>query len=283
MIEPDGATIGLPDAAARRRLEAILASLGRAAVAVSGGVDSMLLAHLCHATLGDRVAMYHATSPAVPPEATDRARRHALRHGWALNVIEAGEFADSRYLANPVNRCFFCKINLYGTIAGATDAPILSGANLDDLGDFRPGLAAAARHGVRHPLVEAGIDKATVRRLAATAGLDELAELPASPCLSSRLTTGIPVSADRLNLVLEGERFVKARVADARVIRCRVVPGGVEIHLDDSTLDRLGPRERGSIAAGIGALCRRYGVAGSIRFAPYARGSAFVGEGKSAG
>ena len=275
MTEPG--TIGETPSAGTR-LEAILGSLERAAVAVSGGVDSMLLAHFSHRTLGAGAAMYHAVSPAVPPEATERARRHAIRHGWALHVIDAGEFADSRYLANPVNRCFFCKANLYRTIAAATDAPILSGANLDDLGDYRPGLSAAARYRVRHPLVEAGIDKATVRRLAAAEGLTDLARLPSSPCLSSRLTTGIPVSPNRLKLVHAVERLLRTRIEGARTVRCRVVPGGIEIQLDDPTLGRLGAGERRAIASEIGTRCQTDGLGGSIRFAPYVMGSAFLKE-----
>ena len=93
----------------------------------------------------------------------------------------------ANYLANPVDRCFFCKTNLYGCIARLTDAQILSGANLDDLQEYRPGLEAAKCHSVRHPYLEAGIDKRAVRSLARELGLGALSELPAAPCLSSRM------------------------------------------------------------------------------------------------
>ncbi|MCH8164895.1 MAG: glycosyltransferase [Planctomycetes bacterium] len=205
-------------------------------------------------------------------------RRHASRHGWTLEVIDAGEFADRRYLANPVNRCFFCKANLYRAIAGATDAQILSGANLDDLGDYRPGLAAAADYRVRHPLIEAGIDKAMVRRLAAAAGLSDLRQLPAAPCLSSRLVTGIPVTAERLRLVLEVERLLKARLGAARTVRCRVRENGVEVQLDDAALDRLDAGARRALERRIAGLCDRHGVPPAVNFAGYVRGSAFVGK-----
>ena len=148
-----------------------------AAVAVSGGVDSMTLAFVAHKRLEDRLSVFHAVSPAVPASATKRVKAYAESEGWALTVVNAGEFADERYMVNPANRCFFCKTNLYGTLAGETDAQLLSGTNLDDLGDWRPGLKAAEAENVRHPFVEAGIDKATVRRLAAHFGLDDLAEL----------------------------------------------------------------------------------------------------------
>ena len=132
---------------------------GPLAVAVSGGVDSLTLADpRPPAGLGPTALMVHAVSPAVPGEATARVRAEAAREGWDLRVIEAGEFADPAYRANPVNRCFFCKTNLYGAIRQRhRPARWLSGANLDDLGEYRPGLDAAREHGVRHPYVEAGL------------------------------------------------------------------------------------------------------------------------------
>ena len=164
------------------RLSRTLRDAGHVAVAVSGGVDSMTLAFLAHHALGRDALMVHAVSPAVPAEATERVHRYVAREGWTLRVIDAGEFDDPDYLANPVNRCFFCKKNLYGAIATVTDRPIVSGTNTDDLGDYRPGLEAARERRVRHPYVEAGIDKDGVRAIAAARGLDDLAELPAAPC-----------------------------------------------------------------------------------------------------
>ena len=114
--------------------------------------------------------MLHAVSPAVPPHATARVRAHAGLEGWNLAVADAGEFADPRYRANPVDRCFFCKSNLYDRIRSVTQATVASGTNLDDLGDFRPGLKAASQRGVVHPFVEAGIDKAAVREIARLGG-----------------------------------------------------------------------------------------------------------------
>jgi uncharacterized protein len=256
---------------ARARLMEVLGGFDRLAVAVSGGVDSMTLAWLAHAALGARAAMYHAASAAVPPEATERVRRHAQRAGWTLRVVDAGELADPAYAANPVDRCYFCKTDLYAVIRRHTDWPMASGANLDDLGDFRPGLRAAALHGVRHPLVEAGIDKATVRALAAEEGLDDLAELPASPCLSSRIETGMPVTVGRLTLVLEVERLLRRELPAAATARCRLRASGVVIELDERTLAALADPQ---------ALARRiaaeHGLAEPVTFAVYARGSAFL-------
>jgi uncharacterized protein len=158
-------------------LSTVLGGYPRLAIAVSGGVDSMTLAHAAHRRL-PAVTMVHAVSPAVPAHATARVRAHAERAGWRLIVTGAGEFDDPRYRENAVDRCYFCKTNLYARIAAVTDGPIASGANLDDLSDYRPGLTAAAEHGVVHPYILAGMDKAAVRALARDSGLDDLAELP---------------------------------------------------------------------------------------------------------
>ena len=134
------------------RLEAVLRDIGTFAVAVSGGVDSMTLAVAAHRVLGNDARMVHAVSPAVPEDASGRVRDYANREGWRLDLIDAREFADANYMANPHDRCFYCKTNLYSTMADAVDCVLVSGTNTDDLGDYRPGLRAAAAHGVRHPI-----------------------------------------------------------------------------------------------------------------------------------
>ena len=252
-------------------LDALLTGIGEVAVAVSGGVDSMTLAVMAGRRLDARAEMVHAVSPAVPPEASARVRAYADREGWRLAIVDAGEFADSDYLANPANRCFFCKTNLYGTIAARTMATIVSGTNLDDLGDWRPGLKAAEAHGVRHPYVEAGIDKAGVRALARRLGLDDLAELPAAPCLSSRLATGIAVTAERLRLVHAVERLISRELAP-RTVRCRLFHDGVAIQLDPDGLNRI----TGSEAASLRRAIARLAGASAVRYEPYRMGSAFL-------
>ena len=259
---------------AKKRLEANLIEIENVAVALSGGVDSTTLAHHAQQALGSAALMIHAISPAVPREATERVRRLATEEGWNLKVIDAGEFSDPRYLAHPIDRCFFCKTNLYGAMAEHTDAQLLSGANLDDLKDFRPGLTAAQEYGVRHPLVEAEIDKITVRLLAKHAGLEEVAELDSAPCLSSRIQTGIYVTAERLGLIDEVERRMKAELGTGTTIRCRILPQKIEIQLDDHSLNRIQPQWK-ELVIEIATIGSQYGVDQPILLAPYRRGSAF--------
>ncbi len=256
------------------QLERVLAGLAPLALAVSGGVDSMTLAFLAHRLAPSRATVFHAVSPAVPPEASARVREHAARHGWRLQVIDAGEFRDPDYLRNPANRCFFCKTNLYGAIAARTEARIASGTNLDDLDDWRPGLAAARAEGVVHPYVEAGIDKAGVRRLARTLGLPELAALPAAPCLSSRLQTGIRVMPEMLAFVHAVERLVD-RALTPETARCRIRRDGVTIELDLASLQRIDRDESAGLRAELVRLCARHDRPGTLRFEAYRRGSAF--------
>ena len=142
----------------------------------------------------------------------------------------------------------------------AATATICSGTNLDDLADWRPGLQAAEQHRVRHPYVEAGIDKATVRALAQRLGLDDLAELPAAPCLSSRLETGLPVTAARLELVHAVERLIQRELAP-RTVRCRLLLDGITIQLDPAALALVEDDARAGLRAAVDELLARHGHA----------------------
>ncbi len=255
------------------RLHARLASIGPLAVAVSGGVDSLTLGVAAGRARRDALFV-HATSPAVPAEATERVRDWAGREHWDLRIVDAGEFADPNYRANPVDRCFHCKTNLYGAIRGLTARQIVSGANVDDLSEYRPGLDAAREHGVRHPYVEAGIDKATVRSLSAHLGMGRVAELPSSPCLSSRVETGIPIEAAALQAVHAIERFV-ADALSPSTVRCRVRAAGLVIELDRPTLARLTDAGTAALEAQVRGLWTGAGDP-VVRFAPYRTGSAFL-------
>ncbi|MDP9012142.1 MAG: adenine nucleotide alpha hydrolase [Pseudomonadota bacterium] len=261
----------------RSLLERVLRTIPRPAVAVSGGVDSVTLAALTSKITAD-AALFHAVSPAVPAEATARVKRLARERGWQLTVLCAGEFDDPDYRANPVNRCFYCKRNLYGTIRSHTDRPILSGANLDDLGEYRPGLDAARLHDVRHPFIEAGLTKHAVRELARDLALGEVAELPAAPCLSSRVETGIRIEAASLAFIHDVERAVAARIRPATV-RCRIRAAAVVVELDPGTLARLSAAEARSLSSLIGAQPHRPADL-PIRFEEYRNGSAFLTAGR---
>ncbi|MDH4181390.1 MAG: adenine nucleotide alpha hydrolase [Betaproteobacteria bacterium] len=240
------------------------------AIAVSGGVDSMTLAHVAQRLSRTRVTIVHACGPAVPAAARARVEAHAAAHGWDLRLLDAGELADPRYRANPVDRCYYCKTNLYERIRAATRDPIASGTNLDDLDDYRPGLKAAREHGVVHPYVEAGIDKAAVYAIAASLGLADLERLPAQPCLASRVETGIAIAADDLAFIDAVESQLALALGAAATLRCRVTHDGVVIELDPAG------EERAAVARAVAAkACESRGR----RFAgvrPYRRGSAFL-------
>ena len=157
----------------------------------------------------------------------------------------------------------------------ATSAVILSGTNLDDLDDYRPGLEAARRRAVRHPYVEAGIDKSGVRMIARALGLDDLAELPAAPCLSSRIETGVRIEANLLRFVDRAERAIRDAVA-APVVRTRVREDRIDVELDADSLSRLRVETASRLAGQVEALATEEGIALPVRLAPYRRGSAFL-------
>jgi uncharacterized protein len=240
------------------------------AVAVSGGVDSMTLAHFAHAATASRTVMVHAASPAVPAHATARVRDHAARFGWDLIVTDAGEFTDPRYRANPVDRCYFCKSNLYDRIRQLTPAPIASGANLDDLDDYRPGLIAAKERDVVHPFIEARFPKSAVRALARFMALDDLAELPAQPCLSSRIQTAIAVRETDLAFVDAVEQAAGESLPASTTIRCRITREGVVLELGP-----IDAAARAALERRVAGMCRQAAMP-FVGIKDYVRGSAFV-------
>jgi pyridinium-3,5-biscarboxylic acid mononucleotide sulfurtransferase len=266
-------------AALEGRLARTLLSLRPIAIAVSGGVDSLTLATLARRVLPDGAAsVFHAVSPAVPEEATARVRALAQQENWPLTVFDAGEFGNENYRSNPVNRCFHCKHSLYEAIRRLTDATIVSGTNQDDLGEYRPGLEAARLFRVRHPYVEAGIAKAGVRALAARLGLGNIADLPAAPCLASRVESGIRIEAATLRLVHRVEQFIAANLKP-KVVRCRIRRGAIVIELDPQTLAHLSGEDENRLTQEILSLPDLQAAIpprATIRYELYRVGSAFL-------
>jgi len=198
-------------AAKRDRLIDALRDLKSVAVAFSGGIDSTVVAKAAFLALGDRAVAITADSPSVPRAEIEDAREMARQIGIRHLVVPTEEFDDPDYVRNDGARCYFCKSELYARIEtllpelGAS--VICSGANLDDQGDYRPGLKAAAEHAVRHPLQEAGFRKSDVRALAQAWGLPTW-DKPASPCLSSRLAPGVEVTPQRTGRVEAAEAYL---------------------------------------------------------------------------
>lgn len=251
------------------RLGAVLDTFGDLAIAVSGGVDSTTLATFAHRRAPRRISMFHAVSPAVPAAATRRVRELAAAEGWDLTVAGTGEFEDRRYRDNPADRCYFCKVNLYDRIRALTSRRIASGANLDDLSDYRPGLTAAAERDVVHPFVEARMDKPAVRALARSIGLRGIAELPAQPCLASRVQTGIAIDAGDLAFVEQVEARLAGRAPTAATVRCRITREGVVVEIGDEAADAADV-----FAEEVRALCRGEGRP-FVGVRPYRRGAMF--------
>jgi pyridinium-3,5-biscarboxylic acid mononucleotide sulfurtransferase len=204
------------------RLVAVLRSCeDGVAVAFSGGIDSTVVAKAAQFALGGRAVAVTADSPSVPRAELDDARRLAALIGIRHEIIQTDEFADPDYQRNDGSRCYYCKSELYDRIIARLPqlgvGTICSGANLDDQGDYRPGLTAAAERNVRHPLQEAGFTKADVRAVARAWGLPTW-DKPASPCLSSRLVPGLAVTAERTARVEAAEVYLKSLgLRDCRV------------------------------------------------------------------
>jgi uncharacterized protein len=197
-----------------RRLSAWLAARGRVAIGYSGGVDSAYLAVVARRTLGgDGVLAIIGRSESYPAEQWATARRVA--EGFDVPVLElrTEELADPRYAANPSNRCYFCKTELWGRLVPVARAhgftTVADGTNADDLGDHRPGAQAAREHAVESPLADLGFTKDEIRRRSRALGLPTWQQ-PSSPCLSSRLPYGTPVTAERLRQVERAEQALRA-------------------------------------------------------------------------
>jgi len=190
------------------QLRGLLRSYGSCLVAYSGGVDSAFLAFAAHEALGDKSLAAIADSPSLPRRELRDALTLAQQFGFPVRVIRTREFEDASYLANPENRCYFCKHELFTELAPLAKAEGLTviayGENASDIGDFRPGAQAAAQFQVRAPLKEAGLTKADIRALSAQFGLPT-ADKPQMACLSSRVPYGEAVTPQKLNMIEQAE------------------------------------------------------------------------------
>src|SRR6478752_3069920 len=223
--------------AQRDKLLETLRGYGRVAVAYSGGIDSTVVAQAAFEALGDAAIAVTAVSDSLAAGELEEAQELARRIGIRHRVIRTEEFADPNYLRNNPDRCYFCKSELYGRLAGLLKElevdTIASGANTDDLGDHRPGMRAASEHGVRHPLQECGLSKADVRALAKAWDLPTW-DKPATPCLSSRIAYGENVTPERVRMIDQAEQWLRQR--GLRLLRVRYHKGDmarIEVPLEE--------------------------------------------------
>jgi pyridinium-3,5-biscarboxylic acid mononucleotide sulfurtransferase len=245
------------------RLQEHLRPLGRVLLGYSGGVDSSLLAVAATEALGpDRFLAVIGKSASYPDVQYRSALGVAHRFGVPLRELATRELADPRYLANPVDRCYFCKTELWARLSALARAEgfdqVIDGTNADDGREHRPGLAAAAEWRVRSPLAELGLGKATIRDMARALGIP-VWNAPASPCLSSRIRYGLPVTEDRLRQIEAGEALLRA-IGIGGDLRVRHLGDRARIEVDPGEFDRLDRRWRevvdGFHALGFGSVER---------------------------
>ena len=233
--------MGVPAIQPADRLIRVLVEMRSVAVALSGGVDSAVVAKAAYLAVGTKAVAFTADSPSVARRDIQAAREVAALIGIRHEILNTSEFEKPAYRANDGTRCYHCKSELYLQVAARLEqfglAVVCSGANRDDLGDYRPGLTAAAERGVRHPLIEAGLGKAEVRGVAREWGLP-VWDKPASPCLSSRLAPGVEATPERVARVEEAENLIR----DLGYPDCRVrVHAGelARIELPEGSLDEF--------------------------------------------
>lgn len=229
----------------RERLASLLGGMGRTLVAYSGGVDSSFLLAESHRALGSGVLGVIAKSPSLPEAELSQALHLAAGRGIPVRIVETREMDREGYRANGPDRCFHCKAELFqvlGRIAEEESWDSLAyGALVDDLGDVRPGMAAAERHQVRAPLIEAGLGKLEVRVLARGMGL-RVWDKPQAACLASRIPHGSPVTEEKLSQVERGEAWLRDAFG-LKVVRLRHEGRTARIEALPGDIPRLGSED----------------------------------------
>ncbi len=241
-------------------LKKTLRDMGTVLVAYSGGVDSTFLAVTAHEVLGKNSLAVFAASPVAPPMEKEEAEALAHNTGLRFKIIESSEMSNPDFVANPPERCYYCKRELFSELKPIAQAEgltwIADGTNADDLSDFRPGRKASAEAGIRSPLLEAGLTKAEIRQLSHTQGLPTWDRL-ASPCLASRIPYGIPVTAETLNKIARGEQYLHS--LGLRQLRLRHHGDIARIELDPGDMDKIiKPEIRQDIVKHLKALGYKY-------------------------